>query len=233
MEIKKSPSASLETRRGTHFLLGLVVGLSLLFVALEYTSKDTDRFDSPFLADEMIEEFESVPAQQSELLASPVKEQVAEKITLVEEASQSEDDVLNKSQGEPVVIGEKELTGDDAAVIPLTPQTLEQEKETLSIRVVERLPEFPGGMSAFALWLTDHLKYPPTARQQRLQGRVVASFIIGEDGSVMNLKIVRSAGLPLDGEARRVLRLMPKWKPGEYKGNACRTLVHVPVVFKL
>ena len=93
MEIKKSPSASLETRRGTHFLLGLVVGLSLLFVALEYTSKDTDRFDSPFLADEMIEEFESVPAQQSELLASPVKEQVAEKITLVEEASQSDDDV--------------------------------------------------------------------------------------------------------------------------------------------
>ena len=103
----------------------------------------------------------------------------------------------------------------------------------LNFQVVERLPEFPGGMVELMKWLTRTLKYPEFARQHKQQGRVMVSFIINKDGTIANPKIVQSVSAELDREALRVVRAMPAWKPGEDRGKPCRTLFCLPIVFKL
>ena len=101
------------------------------------------------------------------------------------------------------------------------------------VRFTEEMPEFPGGMVAFMKWLTQNLHYPPQAKQQKQQGTVVVSFVINADGSVSNARLVRPRHALLDREAMRVLRMMPAWKPGQDHGKPCRTLVCIPIEFKI
>ena len=82
-------------------------------------------------------------------------------------------------------------------------------------------------------WLTRNLRYPNSAKQRKVQGRVVAQFIVNTDGSLSDISIVQPVESTLDREAMRVLRLMPKWKAGQQYGKPCRTMVCIPIVFKL
>ena len=112
-------------------------------------------------------------------------------------------------------------------------QKEEKDDEVLNFRVVEELPQFPGGYLEFVKWLTRNLKYPPLARQQKVQGRVVAEFIVNKDGSVTDVQVVNSLNRYCDHEALRVLRSMPRWTAGIDNGKPCRTKVCIPIVFKL
>lgn len=103
----------------------------------------------------------------------------------------------------------------------------------INFTVVQKIPQFPGGWSVFMQWLTKNLKYPHSAQQNKIQGTVVVSFIVNKDGSVANLKVSKSANPILDNEAMRVLKMMPKWKPGMDKNKVCRTMIAIPVVFQL
>ena len=118
-------------------------------------------------------------------------------------------------------------------VPPIPPVAIDADNNPLSFRVVERLPEFPGGMVEFMKWLTKNLKYPESARRQNMQGMVVVSFIVNTDGTTSEARIVRPKHPDLDREAMRVVRMMPKWKPGEDHGKVCRTMISIPIVFKL
>lgn len=80
-------------------------------------------------------------------------------------------------------------------------------------------------------WLTRNLRYPPLARQQKIEGKVVVSFIINTDGSIASPKVQKSANPMLDAEALRVIKMMPKWKPGIMNGKPCRTMFAIPVNF--
>jgi protein TonB len=82
-------------------------------------------------------------------------------------------------------------------------------------------------------WLTKNLRYPEVARQQGIQGKVVVSFIVNTDGSIAEAKIASSVDPVLDREAMRVIRMMPRWKPGIQNDQPCRTMFAVPIVFKL
>jgi protein TonB len=86
---------------------------------------------------------------------------------------------------------------------------------------------------ALMQWLTKNLRYPPAARQRQQQGRVVTQFIVNTDGSLSDMKVVQSAEPSLDREALRVLHMMPAWKPGQQDNKPCRTMVCIPIVFKL
>ena len=89
-------------------------------------------------------------------------------------------------------------------------------------------------MAAFTQWLTRNLKYPPAAQQQRIEGKVIVSFIINKDGSASELKIEQSANNPyLDQEVLRVMARMPKWKPGIENDKPCRTMMAVPIIFAI
>ena len=82
-------------------------------------------------------------------------------------------------------------------------------------------------------WLTKNLHYPSSAQQRKVQGKVVAQFIVNTDGSISDIEIMKSVDASLDREAVRVLRLMPNWKPGQQDAKPCRTQVCIPIVFKL
>lgn len=96
--------------------------------------------------------------------------------------------------------------------------------------VVEQMPQFSGNMSA---WLAQHVKYPVVAEENGIQGRVVVSCVIDKDGSVTEVKVVRSVDPSLDKEALRVVKSMPKWEPGRQGGQPVRVRYSVPVSFNL
>ena len=95
------------------------------------------------------------------------------------------------------------------------------------------IPEFPGGWSAFMQWLTKNLKYPSAAQKNKVQGTVVITFIVNKDGSIADTRVSTSVDPVLDAEALRVMKMMPKWKPGMDRNKVCRTMIAVPVVFQL
>ena len=100
--------------------------------------------------------------------------------------------------------------------------------------LVESMPEFPGGQQALFKYLSENVKYPVIAQENGIQGRVICQFVVNKDGSIDDIEVVRSGGDPsLDKEAVRLIRSMPKWKPGRHKGKAVRVKYAVPVNFKL
>ena len=82
-------------------------------------------------------------------------------------------------------------------------------------------------------WLTKNLKYPESARKAKISGKVVVAFMVNTDGSVSDVRLLKTVEPSLDNEALRVVRMMPKWEPGISGGKVSRTLVHLPIVFKL
>lgn len=98
---------------------------------------------------------------------------------------------------------------------------------------VEVMPEFPGGMEAMMKYFAENIKYPEEAKEKGISGRVFVQFVIEKDGSVSNVKVLRSIGGGCDEEAVRVVKGMPKWKPGMQKGKAVRVHYNLPLNFKL
>ena len=99
--------------------------------------------------------------------------------------------------------------------------------------VVEKMPEFPGGVGEMMKFLSMTVKYPEAAEKAGTQGRVIASFIVEKDGSISGAKVVNSVSEELDAEALRVINAMPKWTPGMQKGKAVRVKYTIPITFRL
>jgi len=99
--------------------------------------------------------------------------------------------------------------------------------------VVEKMPEFSGGQKALFDFLSKNIKYPKIAEENGFQGRVICSFIVEPDGSITNVRVVKSVAPWLDHEAVRVLQTMPKWIPGKQNGKPIRVKYTVPVTFSL
>lgn len=98
---------------------------------------------------------------------------------------------------------------------------------------VERVPEFPGGLEAFGKFLSTNIKYPAAAREQKIQGRVIITFVVERDGSLSNQRVVRGITGDLDNEALRVMKLSPQWKPGMQGNRPVRVQYSVPINFAL
>lgn len=99
--------------------------------------------------------------------------------------------------------------------------------------IVEDKPEFPGGDAAMMKYLSENIKYPVIAQENGIQGRVICQFVVNEDGSIVDINVVRSVDPSLDKEAIRVIKSMPKWKPGMQGGKAVRTKYTIPIGFRL
>ena len=98
--------------------------------------------------------------------------------------------------------------------------------------IVEKMPQFPGGMEAMNKFLRETIKYPIEAKTKKIQGRVLCKFVIAKDGSIVDPIVVKSVDPLLDAEAIRVVKLMPKWSPGKQKGEAVRTIFTLPILFR-
>ena len=99
--------------------------------------------------------------------------------------------------------------------------------------VVEKMPEFEGGMDGMMSFLQKNIKYPAEAKEKGTEGRVIVQFVVNKDGSITDAKIVKSVSPELDAEALRVVKAMPKWTPGEQRGEKVRVQFTLPVQFKL
>ena len=99
--------------------------------------------------------------------------------------------------------------------------------------VVEKMPEFEGGGANMLEYLRKNIKYPVEAIKNGAQGRVIVQFVVNKDGSIVDANVVKSVSPELDAEALRVVQSMPKWIPGEQRGEKVRVQFTLPVQFKL
>lgn len=117
-----------------------------------------------------------------------------------------------------------------------TANTEENEEEYIEYYYQETMPEFPGGMEKLMLFIQENMRYPKSAAKKSIEGRVICQFTIKKDGSIDHKSIIVIRGLhkSLDKEAIRIIKKMPKWKPGEdFNGQAIDCKYTIPVKFKL
>jgi protein TonB len=130
--------------------------------------------------------------------------------------------------GDPNGIDPGLVADKGAGVVQAAPQ------ENKVFTFVEQMPSFPGGDEALMKYLHDHIRYPAVARENGIQGTVVVQFIVSPDGSISNVKTVGAAkGGGLEEEAVRVVKGMPKWKPGRQNGRPVTVQFSLPVRFVL
>lgn len=119
---------------------------------------------------------------------------------------------------------------------PVRSEHLDKPQPVNSTRVydvVEQMPSFPGGISGLRTYLNQNIRYPAEAQENCVQGRVVVSFVVGKDGHISDVTVLRSVDPSLDKEAIRVIRNMPRWSPGKQGGEPVRVRYNVPVSFRL
>lgn len=214
--------------------------LALLFVALEWNSIPPSDEESTLDLSDLMHEDEMIPMSLEEQFAQlePDKSQPkeAEQLHIVEdnvELAQPEEQVAEEEgEGEDETLL-KELQGDEEESKVLAPMGIDPDDNPLKFRLVEDLPQYPGGAVELMKWLTKNLKYPKIAQIRKTEGKVIAHFYVEKDGSITGLKVVQSLSRECDREALRVLGMMPNWQPGVQNGKPCRTKVSIPIVFKL
>ena len=173
-----------------------------------------------------------------------VKSSVAFTVPEIKKDEEVKEEQEMKSQEElqetNTAIGAFNVEGNDEAageVLKVKETIAEPEppkvEETKVFDVVEEMPQFPGGNSALFEYLSKNIKYPVVAEENGVQGRVVVTFVVERDGSITDVKVVKSVDPSLDKEAQRVVKSMPHWIPGKQNGSAVRVKYTVPVTFRL
>ncbi len=149
-----------------------------------------------------------------------------------EDELKSQDDLAKTN----TAIGAFDVKGNDEAEgeVLKAKEVIAEEKVVEQVfDVVEQMPQFPGGDAALFEFLSKNIKYPTIAEENGVQGRVIVTFVVETDGSITDVKVVRSVDPSLDREASRVVKAMPNWIPGKQNGKAVRVKYTVPVTFRL
>ncbi len=216
MEPKKNPEISLENKKGLFFQIGLIITLVIVLVAFEWKSYEKVDYNLGQLNLEDLEE-EIIPITKQEVKPPPPPPPPPEVIEIVEDEVEIEDELEI----------EDTESDEDIAI------EIEEEADDEFFMVVENMPEFPGGDLGLMNYIRKNVKYPPIAKEYNITGKVYVSFIVDKTGSVTNVKIVRGVDKNLDAEALRVVKSLPKYKPGKQRGKAVRVMFTIPINFTL
>ena len=132
-------------------------------------------------------------------------------------------------------VGASSVEHPDKKVVAVVdiPKAKEEPQEEVIFQVVEEMPQFPGGLGEAMKFLAKNIKYPVEAQQAKIEGRVIVRFVVGRDGSVSDVEVMRGVSPELDAEAVRVVSLMPKWIPGKQRGKAVAVKYTMPIMFRL
>jgi protein TonB len=214
MEPKKNPEVNLESKRGLFLQIGLVIALLVVLGAFEYKSYEKSAYNLGQLNLDDLEE-EIIPITKQELKPPPPPPPPPEVIEIVEDDVVIEDEI------------EIEDTESDEDL-----EIVEEDDEEVFM-VVENMPEFPGGDLGLMKYIQKNVKYPPIAKEYNITGKVYISFVVDKSGSVTNVKVVRGVDKNLDAEAVRVIKSLPKYKPGKQRGKAVKVMFTVPINFTL
>lgn len=236
MEIKKSQRADLESQKSTGLLIGYIVTLAAIFVAFEYTTRDYVETDQVYSTASFVSEEEVVPITQPIFTAAPPPPaeapQVAEILDIVDNNTEIQEEEIQSTESTTEAISGPVAHVSGPAMGPPA-ATQEEGDEGEVFEIVEQNPMFPGGNEALMKWLSKNLKYPASAQENGIQGRVLVQFVVNKDGSIVEPKVLRSVDPALDKEALRVVSTMPKWQPGKQRGKTVRVRFTLPVTFRL
>ena len=212
MEPKKNPKYDLTRYSGLFLEVGLVVAISAVLFALNYSvqKKNTVVFGKleTVLAEEGI-----IPITRQQTATPPPEiPKVAEVINIVDDDTNIDDeleieDIEANQETEIIVVKRQEEEEDDEIFI-----------------IVEEIPEFPGGEAALHRFMIEHTKYSKKAKKNKVSGTVYVQFVINEKGEIENVMIPRSVYPALDREAVRVVENMPNWIPGKIRGKPVKSL---------
>ena len=226
MELKKSPKADLENKKGIFTSLGLVVALVITLVAFEWKSYDKEQIEVAVRT--AIDTEEEMIIQTEQNLPPPPPPppaQVSQEIEIVEDDVEIENEVeINAEATESTVI-------EEYVAPPVVEEEVVAEEEIFQI--VEEMPMPEGGEEALYKYLNENIRYPIVAMESGIQGRVYVTFVVEKDGSITDVKVLRGIGGGCDEEAVRVVKAMPAWKPGKQRGRPVRVLYRIPVNFTL
>ena len=225
MEEKKSPKANLENKKLMFMQIGMIIALLVAWLAFEHKSYDKREIDPSLLNREVVIDEEMVEiTKQEEQKPQPMEmPKQTTQLEIVQDDVEVDDIDINADVDQSEVIEE------------YVPVEVEEEEvvEQEIFKIVEEMPSYPGGEQKLMEYVAKNIKYPQIARETGIQGRVYVNFVVEPDGSVSNVSVLRGIGGGCDEEAMRVVKNMPKWKPGKQRGKAVRVQYMLPVNFKL
>lgn len=225
MELKKSPKADLNNKRGLLLEIGLVVSLLLVIAAFAYTPKE--------YRIEIVREY-----------VAPVEEEITEVTRQDQKPPEAPKKVEVKVITDmlEVVTNDTKITTDvDFAEFDENTEVIQQvevKEEVIEddqpFLIAETMPSFQGGdLNKFRAWVQQNIRFPQIALENGIQGRVVLSFVIEKDGRLTNIQVLQSPDRSLSDEAIRVLSKSPKWSPGKQRNQVVRVKYTLPVDFRV
>ncbi len=225
MELKKNPKADLERWKSTLFMIGLVISLGVVLAAFSVTQKKSAVDELQRLEDVDFED-EDIPVTRQEQppeVKPPPPQQTIEVLTIVDDNTEIDDEFEMD-----------DVEADDDTQVEIVDLGDEEEEEEPEIFfIVETMPEFPGGELGLRKYIATHVKYPNIARENGIEGKVYVRFCVTSKGTVEKVSIARGVDPILDKEALRVVKALPKWKPGEQRGKKVNVWYTVPINFQL
>lgn len=225
MELKKSPKADLNNKRGLLLEIGLVVSLLLVIAAFAYTPKEYRIEIAREYVAPVEEEITEVTRQDQKPPEAPKKVEVKVITDMLE-----------------VVTNDTKITTDvDFAEFDENTEVIQQvevKEEVIEddqpFLIAETMPSFQGGdLNKFRTWVQQNIRFPQIALENGIQGRVVLSFVIEKDGRLTNIQVLQSPDRSLSDEAIRVLSKSPKWSPGKQRNQVVRVKYTLPVDFRV
>ena len=216
MQSKKNPEVDLEKKRGLYLQIGFIISLLLVLAAFEYKSYDkTDSSLGELNLDDLEEEI--IPITKQEIKPPPPPPPPPEVIEIVEDDVEIEEEIEIE-----------DTESDEDEIIEI-----EEEDDEEFFMVVENMPEFPGGDAGLMKYIVNNVRYPAIAKEYNITGKVYVSFIVDKSGNVTDVKVVRGVDKNLDAEAVRVVKSLPKYKPGKQRGKPVRVMFTIPINFTL
>jgi protein TonB len=221
----KTKKSDLEGKKPLFLQIGLVVALSLALVAFEWTSEGNIKIIIPPQNDDFIEDLIPPTTNPQDIKKpAPPTPIINPQIIIVEP------DITKLMNLDPSIFDEPEI----GKFTPIAYEPEPEVDEVVDFVVIENKPTFMGGDEKyFSKWVAKNIVYPQIAVDNDIQGRVFVEFVIDVDGSITEIKVLRSDDESLKQEALRVLGLSPKWEPGKQRQKPTKVRFTFPFVFKL
>lgn len=238
MEAKNTANAvnqEMVSQSSTSMLIGYVMVLAAIFVAFEWTTREVKIQEDNVPIFDMAVEEDMIPItrQEQQMQAPPpaAAPSTPEILDLVDNNQELPEEEIQTSEEVNQSITTSTGTGAPTAVVAGPPApVIEEVEDDRILDVPEEGAEFPGDVYA---WLGKNIRYPEICREQGIQGRVNVQFVINRDGSIVDVKVVRTPDEELGKEAVRVVKSMPKWKPARQGNRPVRQRYTLPVMFRL
>jgi len=225
MELKKTPKADLQNKRGLLLEIGLVISLLLVIIAFAYTPKE-------HRIEQMEQEVVVVEEEMVEVTRQDQKPPEAPKKTEMKVIA----DMLSIVKNDTKITTEVDFTefDEDTEIVQVVEVKEEEIKDDEPFITAETMPSFQGGtINDFRNWVQGKVKYPQIAQENGIQGRVVLQFVIERDGRLTNIVVLQTPDRSLSEEAIRVLNQSPKWAPGKQRSQTVRVKYTLPVDFRI